>query len=320
MRRGLALVVVGCAFAACSSGTITNDAVPVPPGAKTAFTVADGPRSLSLLEDGDCIRLQIKARGRRYLSDARCPSLPFTSTLSVLEPEVQFNDRDVKVTKCPDLCGGPRPDVTLPAPLVWGRAAPEAGFVCVDGASGPVVIRPRSGGLVLAPVPGAPAGDPDAVMSFLPDGRFIGTPGPPSSVQPAGVDRCRAAGAPGRHPAESIAWPFAIDVAPDLFGSDAGLLVDTDTGYAPDGATLRLLADGSRIVLRLHPDTTALGVSREDDAASTARLRLPRVITDALADGGGCAVWRYTIVLHIDEHASRLTTRDNGRTCSSPPP
>jgi hypothetical protein len=316
VRGIVGLVVAVCVSAACGSGTVTVGAVPVPPGAKVGLTVADGPRSWSVVEDGRCVRLQIKAEGHRYLSDASCPDLPFTSTLHVQEPGVRFNDRDRRLDKCPDDCAGPRPDVIMSAPVVWGRAAPGASFVCVVGARGPVVIEPRSDGLVLAPVAGARGRGPDAVMSFLPDGRFIGTAGPASSAEPAGVDPCRAAGAPDRHPAESIAWPFAIDVSPSLSQSDAGLYVDTDTGYAPEGATLRLLAQGTRIVLRLDRDTTALGVAVEGEDAGAVRLRLPRVITDALADGGGCAVWRYTIVLHLDDQARpRLTVRDNGRRC-----
>jgi hypothetical protein len=193
--RGLVvLVVIACGLAACGSSRRTIEAVPVPPGATVGLTSRDGPRQLSVLEEGDCTRLQVEARGRRYLTEAACPYDPFGSRLLVQEPELNFNDREVHLSPCPDDCAPGPPDVRLSAPVVWGRAAPEAGFVCVDrGDADPVVVEPRSDGLVLTPVPGVTLDPGDNVLSFLADGRFIGTPGVPSTEQPAGVARCLTA-------------------------------------------------------------------------------------------------------------------------------
>jgi hypothetical protein len=153
-------------------------------------------------------------------------------------------------------------------------------------------------------------------MSFLPDGRFIGTPGPPSSVRPAGVDRCRRAGAGDRPELEPIGWPLTIEVADGA--PDVGIFISTDTGYAPDGVSTSSLDEGVRIPLQLHPDTTVLGVTHETSGvrARSVGLRLPAVVTAALASGDGCAVWRHPLVLHLARDLrARLEVEDTGRAC-----
>jgi hypothetical protein len=237
--------------AACGSGSEVHRAVPDPPGATVALTVDDGPRSWALIEDGDCVRLRIGARGRRYLSEPACPYAPFTSTLRVDGPKAVFNDRDVRVATCDD-CAGPRPDVRMSASVVWGIAAPAVGFVCVDSESGPVAVKVERDGLVLGPVTGhSQYRMSNEALPFLPDGRFAGWESP---GQERTIEACRAAGAPGGTPVASNSWPLRIELPRNLENWDLALSITTDTGYAPEGGSLRVIADGYRIPLRLHPD------------------------------------------------------------------
>jgi hypothetical protein len=216
------VVVCAVALPACGSGSEVHRAVPEPPGAKVATTVDDGPRSWALLQDGDCVLLRVSARGRRYLSEPACPYGTFTNTLRVEEPEVRFNDRDVRYEPCHGDCAGLPPDVTMSTPVVWGMVAPGVGFACVDTASGPVVARASPDGLVLAPVPADVNRMPDEPLPFLPDGRFAGWEGP---GQEAKIAACQAAGAPGSHPPESRSWPLRIELPRDLEDRDPALRV-----------------------------------------------------------------------------------------------
>jgi hypothetical protein len=208
----------------------------------------------------------------------------------------------------------------MSAPVIWGIAAPEAGFVCVNTNREPIVVRPNAKGLVLAPISAAARNiySDDSILSFLPDGRFIGTAGPPGSIQPGGVGRCRDAGAPGQRRPEPTRWSFRIEIPHELSNSGVGIFISTDTGYSPDGASLSVLAQGATIPLLLHPDTTTLGVAHEQDGGGLiwTELPLPHEVTDVLTGARRCAVWRPTLILRLDQALSpHLTVDADGTNC-----
>lgn len=315
VHRALGFAVAVGMVASCGSSTKTIEAVPRPAGAAVRATVADGSRSWSLLEDGGCVLLEAEADRRRSMThpdNAACPHTPFTSTLRVEGVDFTFTDRDRKVTPCRGDCPGAPPDVTMSSEVLWGIAGRRVASICVDAAAAPMIVRPGADGFVLAPLQHRPTGpNGGESISFMADGRLVG---PEVLEQQASLERCRAAVAPGAAPPVPSDWPFRIEVPDALADDGRGLFVLTDTGYASEGATLQVLAQGSTIPLALHPDTTTVAIALETDGPRTVttELALPSEVRDIL-QSGRCSFGRPTIVVGFDDDAVPDLSLDGGR-------
>lgn len=289
------------AAVACSSDPGATPPVPLPRDAATVATLDEKVGTWSVLERSNgCLLLQVEVDERRWLSDQRCRDAFSGTALDIAERGVRFNDLEREDQECSeDDCAGPPPDVKMPSPVLWGAVSEQTGFVCFVADNGPIVTGPNAAGFVLARTSGVEnLHFPDDILTFLPDGRYIGTDPP---ERPEAVRRCQAAGAPGATPPTAQDWPFAIEVQGSMRTSELGLFIATDTGWAPEGATLRLLAQGHQIPLRLHPDTRTLTVSREIEPAGlrSQTLGLPAMVIDILTRTLDCAS-RPELVLRLD--------------------
>jgi hypothetical protein len=95
--------------------------------------------------------------------------------------------------------------------------------------------------------------------------------------------------------------------------SEFGLFIATDTGWAPEGASLQLLAQGHQIPLRLHPDTTVLTVSRvvEPTGLKSQTLGLPATVIDILNGTLEC-VSPPQLILRLDDDGTAALTTQGG--------
>ena len=308
MSRVRALVAGVVLVAACSSDTWVSPEVPLPDDATPVATVEDDVGSWSILErPNHCLLLEVTIGERRWLSDERCRDPLLGMMLATAERGIRFNDEDREYQKCSDDCSGPTPDAEMSAPVLWGAVGDQTGFVCfaIDGV--PTVVRPDDAGFVLAPTPGVDLlrGFPDDILAFLPDGRYIGTDPP---EHPELIEQCQALGAPGATPPRPLEWPFTIKVPPSLRSSELGLFITTDTGWAPVGATLHLLAGGHQIPLRLHADTTTLTVGQEvgSRGLESQELRLPALVMEILDGSTTCGSLPGLVLQLDDEGQARL--------------
>jgi hypothetical protein len=311
-RAALVMLGVVVAAAACSSGMSATPPVPLPPDAATVATLEEKDGTWSVLERSNgCLLVQAAVGDRRWVSDERCRDAFLGTALDVAERGVRFNDVKREYQECSGDCAGPPSDVEMSSPVLWGAVSEQTGFVCFVADEGPVVAWPNDAGFVLAPTPGAEnLHFPDDILTFLPDGRYIGTDPP---ERPEAVGRCQAAGAPGATRPTAQEWPFTIEVPESMRTSEFGLFIATDTGWAPEGASLQLLAQGHQIPLRLHPDTTVLTVSREVEPTGlkSQTLGLPATVIDILNGTLEC-VSPPQLILRLDDDGTAALTTQGG--------